>query len=289
MCQYRTYKAVADLARAEELAATTSPFTIEVQFLGGLTSGQEQAFVRAADRWTGIIVGDLPTVVLGGEVIDDILILAQGVPIDGTGKVLGQAGPTHLRPASGNSSALLPVRGIMSFDTADLARMEADDTLNDVITHEMGHVLGIGTLWERKGLLKDPRSSNPHFVGGAAMEEHGQLLGVPRPVPVPVENTGGPGTADAHWREAVLRDELMSGFIGAPGNPLSRLTAASLGDLGYQVDLDAAEPYALPDLLELAQAGELVAHTAPTGTGMVLPVIPVVLPSAQDASVAVSR
>jgi hypothetical protein len=35
MCTYRTYRAVADLARAEELATITSPFTIEVQFLGG--------------------------------------------------------------------------------------------------------------------------------------------------------------------------------------------------------------------------------------------------------------
>ncbi|MFF3763819.1 leishmanolysin-related zinc metalloendopeptidase [Streptomyces sp. NPDC001922] len=279
MCQHRTYKAVAELSRARELAATTSPFTIEVQFVGGLTSGQEQAFVQAADRWARVIVGDLPTVVLGGDVIDDILILAQGVPIDGTGKILGQAGPTHLRPPGADPSALLPVRGIMSFDTSDLARMESEETLNDVITHEMGHVLGIGTLWEPKGLLKDPRTANPNFIGDGAMDEHGQLLGG-TPAPVPVENTGGPGTADGHWRETVFRNELMSGFIATPGNPLSRLTAASLGDLGYQVDLAAAEPYELPDLLELARAGELVAHTAPTDAGMVLPVIPMVLPAA---------
>ena len=37
----------------------------------------------------------------------------------------------------------------MSFDTADLARMEADGSLTDVILHEMGHVLGFGTLWSR--------------------------------------------------------------------------------------------------------------------------------------------
>lgn len=35
MCTDRTYRAVADLARAEELTTTTSPFTIEVQSSGG--------------------------------------------------------------------------------------------------------------------------------------------------------------------------------------------------------------------------------------------------------------
>lgn len=279
MCTYRTYRAVADLARAEELATTTSPFTIEVQFLGGLTGAQERAFEQAADRWAHVIVGDLPTVVLGGDVIDDILILAQGVPIDGTGRILGQAGPTHVRSASANSGALLPVKGIMSFDTADLARMEDDGTLLDVITHEMGHVLGVGTVWEDKGLLKDPRSPNPNFIGAAAMDEHARLLGGGTAVPVPVESTGGPGTADSHWRETVFHNELMSGFVGSAGNPLSRLTVASMQDLGYQVDLDAAEPYELPDLLELARAGELVSHIAPIDRGLVLPVIPVVLPA----------
>jgi hypothetical protein len=71
----------------------------------------------------------------------------------------------------------------------------------------------------------------------------------------------------------------MSGFIAEAGNPLSRMTAASLGDLGYQVDIDAAEPYALPNLLELAEAGALVAHAAPVDNGMVLPTIPITVPA----------
>lgn len=275
---YETYHARADSRRAEVLAATTSPFTIEVRFLGGLNARQRAAFTAAADRWTRIIVGDLPSVRVDNEVIDDVLILAQGVSIDGPGKILGQAGPTHIRPASAGAAAFLTAKGIMSFDTADLATMDAAGTLNDVITHEMGHVLGIGTLWEHKGLLKRAGTSNPTFAGAGAMEEYRLIRGAGRRR-VPVENTGGPGTRDGHWRETVFRDELMSGFIAEPGNPLSRITAASLGDLGYQVDLDAGEPYVLPNLMALAEAGALVAHVAPIDVGIVLPVIPMVLPS----------
>ena len=154
MADYQVYEAKADAERAKALAATTSPYTIEVRFLGGLNATQQAAFTAAADRWTRIIVGDLPSVLVDGEVIDDVVIRAQGVAIDGPGKILGQAGPTHLRPASAGAAAFLTAKGIMSFDTADLAKMEAAGTLNDVITHEMGHVLGIGTLWDRKGLIK---------------------------------------------------------------------------------------------------------------------------------------
>jgi hypothetical protein len=278
VAEFETFVAEADAGRAESLAATSSPFTITIRFLGGLNARQRSAFTKAAERWTRIIVGDLPRARVDGEIIDDVLIQAQGSAIDGPGRILGQAGPSHVRPASAGAAAFLPVKGLMSFDTADLAKMATDGTLNDVIAHEMGHVLGIGTLWEQKGLLKRPRTSNPTFAGAGAMEEYRLLRGVARRRRVPVENTGGPGTADGHWRETVFRNELMSGFIAAPGNPLSRMTAASLGDLGYQVDLAAAEPYVLPNLVELAESGSLVPHAAPIDAGVVLPVIPITLP-----------
>jgi Leishmanolysin len=165
----------------------------------------------------------------------------------------------------------------MAFDGADLASMEQNGTLGDVITHEMGHVLGIGTVWDSKELLQDPGTNNPMFSGPRAMEEFGRLRGT-APRRVPVENTGGQGTADSHWRETLFRNELMSGFIAGPSNPISRVTAASLADMGYEVNMDAAEDFALPNLLELAESGSLTVHIAPINAGIVIPIIPLVLP-----------
>lgn len=273
-----SYQARASAQRAELLAATTSPYTIDVRFLGGLTETQKAAFTAAADRWVKVIVGDLPSMLVDGEVIDDVLILAQGTPIDGVGGTLGQAGPTHLRPASAGQAALLPAKGLMSFDTADLGQMEANGTLRDVITHEMGHVIGIGTVWRRKSLLNGAGTTDPRFTGTQATAEYKLLGGTGSGAGVPVENTGGPGTADSHWRETIFRNELMSGFISGTGNPISRMTVGSLADLGYQVDLDAAEPYQLPNLLQLAEEGLLVAHLAPIDAGVMLPIVPIVLP-----------
>jgi hypothetical protein len=269
-------------ARADEKVAkakgANAPFTIKVRFQGGLTATQQRAFRAAADRWSTIIVGDLPRVVINGEVIDDVLIEAGGSDIDGPGKVLGQAGPTHLRPATAGSAAFLPAKGTMMFDSADLDEMEENGTLVDVITHEMGHVLGIGTIWTNKGLLKGSGTQNPTFVGRGAMKEYGTLKGV-RATAVPVENSGGVGTRDSHWREVIFKSELMTGFISDGRNPISRLTVASLQDVGYTVDLTKAEAYALPNLMMLAEAGTLTPLSRRIEEGIMLPSIPVVLPA----------
>lgn len=274
----KLYKAVASASAAKKVGAAR-PFQITVRFRGGLTPTQQNAFKRAADRWAKVIVGDLPPVMIGGELIDDVLIEAEGVAIDGAGKILGQAGPTHLRPAH-SAAPFLPAKGIMSFDSADLASMQADGTLRDVITHEMGHVLGIGTIWTNKKLLKGAGTSNPTFVGPAAMKEFGRLKGHGAgATAVPVENHGGAGTADSHWRETVFQRELMTGFVGDKPNPMSRLTVASLEDIGYKVNMKKAERYKLPNLSSIAESGALMSHIAPIDRGVVLPIIPTVLPT----------
>jgi hypothetical protein len=270
--RYIAHKSVKASASAK---AIQSAYKIEVRFLGGLTTTQKDAFKTAADRWSRVIVGDLPSVIVGGEVIDDLLIEAQGVVIDGARGILGQAGPTNLRPANAGTSAFLPAKGLMSFDSSDLAQMEADGTLVDVITHEMGHVIGIGTIWEDKGLLVGAGTVNPRFTGSNAKRAFGQLRGT-GPTAVPVENLGEAGTRDSHWRESVFKNELMSGFISNVNNPLSRLTVASLQDLGYRVDLAAAEPYSLPDLQAIAERGLMLveaphAHALPILAPKVLP------------------
>lgn len=276
MSEYEVHYARADAGRALALAETESPFTIEVRFTGGLTQPQMDAFAAAADRWVKVIVGDLPDVEIDGERIDDVLVLAAGKEMDGPGHKLGQARITGWRPPSDQPWSLLPARGEMTFDTADLARMETAGTLRDVITHEMGHVLGIGGWWRVKDLLAGAGTENPAFTGPLAMAEYQKLRGgLGEPEGVPVENTGAPGTRDVHWREHDFGNELMTGFVNAAPNPLSRVTAASLGDLGYQVDIDAADQFALPELEGLVQ----VAYRVPCHDVEVSPSQPAELPS----------
>ena len=222
---------------------TSTNFAITLDFVGGLTANQRSVFKLAAARWAEVITGNLPRVTFpNGDTIDDVVIHAEGQAIDGPGRVLAQAGPTYVRVTNG-----LPYEGIMTFDTADLADMERDGTFKDIILHEMGHVLGIGSLWGRKELLAGTGTNNPEYIGDKAMVEYAKLLGEIMPRSIPVANTGGVGTAERHWRETTFEYELMTGYAEPRGAmPLSRMTVASLEDLGYEVNYEAADSYALP-------------------------------------------
>ncbi|MEM7453019.1 MAG: leishmanolysin-related zinc metalloendopeptidase [Planctomycetota bacterium] len=256
-----------------------SPFQIDVRFNGGITDAQKEAFDVAAARWSQVIVSEFAPVELpNGEVLDNLLIEASGEDIDGTGGILGSAGPQFLRPGS-----MLPVKGIMRFDSADLANMEANGSLVDVIIHEMGHVLGIGTIWGIKELLVGcdaPMSANPVFLGEKAITEFAALTEEGSDLPVPVANTGGSGTRCGHWRESIFGAELMTGFINTGTNPLSRLTIASLEDLGYDVNYHAADPYSIPTQFEMMMMGvgsDCSSQTCGMCNGSRKKIVPVIL------------
>ena len=210
-----------------------------------LTSSVRSILSEAARRWAKVIVGDLPGITDDdGTVIDDVLVDAAARDIDGPGGVLAQASPSAFREGPG-AAGKLPYRGLIEIDRDDLASLQASGQLLDVVTHEMAHVLGFGTMWEQERLLKDGGSSNPRFTGPVATAQYNLLFGR-NDSSVPVENDGGPGTHDTHWRESVFGNELLTGFVDDGRNLISRVTVGSLADLGYVVDLSAAEAYAAP-------------------------------------------
>jgi hypothetical protein len=240
----------------------TGQFDIQFVF-SGLNSAQRTIFRQAAQKWESIIVGDLPSATYNGQTIDDVVIHASATPIDGRGDILGQAGPDRVR-----SGSLLPYAGSMEFDSADMASMQSNGTLLGVILHEMGHVLGIGTIWKSKGLVAGARTSNSRFTGPQATAEFNRLFGQSRSG-VPLETGGGAGTRDSHWRESLFRSELMTGWVG-PGSsqPISRITVASLADIGYTVNMAAADRYTPPGLA-LAAASDSLADGLTSGSAAV--------------------
>ena len=215
-------------------AGDKGDFDITIIYTGSWTASLKSAFSEAVDVFESIIWGDEPsaTVSVGGNtmLVDDIAISAQLVDIDGVGGVLGSAGPTAIR-----SSSYLPIAGNMRFDSADAARLNSMGLWDDVIKHEMAHVLGSATLWQHKGLLSGTNTSNPLYHGVRAMEKYGEARGAGSPVPIPVEQDGGPGTALGHWDEQTFGNELLTGYLNAGSNPLSEMSAASFGNLGYDL------------------------------------------------------
>lgn len=216
-----------------EPALGNNSFDINVEFGSGFTDSQRSLFESAAGRWESIIIGDLPNI---GS-IDDVRIVAYASPIDGAGGTLAEATPLGLRAGS-----YLPFMGTMQFDSADLFSLEVSGELGDVIRHEIAHVLGFGTIWNEKGLVSGAGGNDPRYLGTQATAEYNARFGA-SDTGVPLENTGGEGTIDSHWRKSIFADELMTGSIESASQPISRITIGEFIDLGYTADISQADPY----------------------------------------------
>ena len=230
-------------------AKPANPFEI---LLRGVPAEFGPVFRQAAYQWRRRITADIPDlnhVTIPGGVcgagqsplndflVDDLIIDVSITDIDGPGGILGAAGPCFIR-----TTGKLPLLGLMQLDVQDLAVLRSEGTLGDVILHEMGHVLGIGSMWPDFGMVTGAGTADPQYTGPGGEQGWAEIGGAGS-VTVPVENTGGQGTADSHWRETSMPSELMTGYLSALVNPMSRVTVRSLGDLGYAVDPATADAY----------------------------------------------
>lgn len=240
----------------------TPLFDVAIDFTSAPSPAARAAFESAEARWEDLIVADLPDIPVnanlrqtcgipaGINTIDDLIIVANIQAIDGSGGILGQAGPRCVRQGS-----RLPFIGVMTFDSADVADLVAAGRFEAVVLHEMGHVLGIGSLWRSNNLLQNPSCPNGGAANGADTRYTGtqgvaawQSLGGTGDVPV--ENERGQGSCDGHWRErGTLERELMSPALSAT-NFLSIISMRSLVDLGYTVGPNSrADTFSLAPLV----------------------------------------
>lgn len=247
-------------ARQPVLPSSTQggPFDLQVVYPGNeIRAGERQAFDEAARRWSQVVVGDLSDSFVEQRhveqycegygysgPIDDLLLIADVTELDGPGGIVGMAGACIVR------SDGFPLVGLVVIDRYDIDQLTSTGDLYTVVLHEMGHVLDIShSGWQRRGLLSHDRekcleSRTVRFTGSTAMEEYGRLGGTGGEVPV--EDNAVVGTACSHWDHETFHSELMTGYLSHDAR-LSRLTIGALADMGYQVDMSAADEYSLDD------------------------------------------
>jgi hypothetical protein len=243
---------VAALAVSACLAnGAQASFNINISYSGSWTTAEQSAFTQAETFWESVITGYQPSFMQEAANYNvtptGINIAATSAYIDGVGNVLGSAGPTT---AWFGTTYVVANSGAMNFDSADMTAMVNNGSFAKVVMHEMGHVLGIGTLWTDNGVYVD---NSGHYTGANALAAYRSEFNQPGASYVPVELGGGTGTANGHWNEVDggagltgiqdaqgrdMRDEIMTGWLNnTPNAFISRTTKASLIDIGYTVNL----------------------------------------------------
>lgn len=247
-----------------DAAAPDPDFDIEIRYWPGTDPGdlERLRIEAAARRWERLIRSGLPDAVVRGdagcgagspdlrETVDDLVVFVRIVDID----ALAESGPCLVRRDG------LPVTGTIWLDGPGRLGQLRSAVLEALVMHELAHVLGFGSLWREKGLLRDSSvdgGDDPHFTGALARPEFDESGGTEWPrAKIPVDDSGTIGTADTHWRLVPFGEELMTPIIYYPDNPLSRVTAAAMADLGYDIDMAEAEPWAVPfSLSAIPRAG----------------------------------
>jgi hypothetical protein len=207
----------------------TAGYDIWFKFTGsGWTATLQKAFIDAGKYFTNLISADIGgDTYIKGIKVDDLYVTVDLKSIDGVGGILGQAGPTAVW-----STTELTAIGNMQFDSADAVNYSKLGLWDDIVTHELMHVLGFGSLWNY--------GVNPLVVGDKYTGSQGVAAyqssygGNPSATFIPVESSGGSGTAGSHWSETVLQNELMTGYINS-NNYLSKFSLMTLKDLGYPI------------------------------------------------------
>ncbi|WP_176439068.1 leishmanolysin-related zinc metalloendopeptidase [Puniceibacterium sediminis] len=247
--------------------AEASTFNIQLNFGSSISESQKTIFTVAKTFWESVITGykQAPGITS--------LVIAADTFVGASGGALGSAGPT-LGVTTANY--LYARVGSMNFDSVDLDTVSEANALA-IITHEMAHVIGFGTLWSGSklgysGYQELYVAGTGQYTGAYGLAQYQADFGLPSATFIPVELEGGAGTANAHWDEANNgsadglfaggKKELMTGWLNS-GSTVSATTIASFADLGYTTiytDLAASVP--LP-------AGGYLMFFALMGMGMI--------------------
>ena len=264
----------------QDASSNTRPFNIEFVFLEeysqsgkSFTDKEWEVIKEAGKEWEKIIVGDLPDHTFTedsiyrnlpyekGAQVDDIRIFVETIPLSAIeeDRVIGYGAANYeTRRLTTGLPSIGHIGLVHQEETAK--RFDTDwDDWRQLVMHQIGHALGIGSGNAWYALLED--DGQPYnrlsqlvdvkFVGKGATRAFNLLTGL-SDTGVPVVNYW---PLD-HWDPQVLPNDLMSldpgrGHLGRGSKKqwqgeITSVTINALADLGYTVSSDNQNPAGKP-------------------------------------------
>ncbi|GBG31199.1 Hypothetical Protein FCC1311_074202 [Hondaea fermentalgiana] len=202
----------------------------------------ETAITNAATNWSNVIRTEHDAITFeeetslsdfcgidytfaSGDSVDNLLILVQ-VIANGEDASFITAKPCIFAQSDDTYFTRVGVITVNS-DSSRTVKMLDHYHFEEIIEHEIGHVLGVGSLWDAFGLVD---ADSKTYTGSKGIWGYQLVGGAGESVPLDVNSS-----SIYHWSQSVFEDELMTGTQYGHDQPLSTLTVSSLRDLGYKV------------------------------------------------------
>lgn len=199
------------------------------------------ALAEAEALWEGVVTGYQPGISISGIsiTVDSFSSFAEASPTGAVtqgGFQLTTAGRVGINPEvidafvswNGTPGPVNPPPEYLGLNYVD-----------EILAHEIGHVLGIGTKWIVNGVYTNNTFQYTGQYGVAAYRQEFD----PNATFVPVEDAGGPGTPNTHWNQR-MRSSIQEGNPSDPWSldPRVFITNAAGRDFASELMTGALDP-----------------------------------------------
>ena len=191
---------------------------------------------RSWGPWDRSYFTGLPATGIASEIppngVDDLYIAIIVGDIDGPGGTFAEAIQTRTRNAAGRQEV---IAGRIRLDPEDIQNAFDSGIFEDLLVHEIGHVLGLGLLWNNN-------LNGTNYIGTNGLQAW-RDIGCTGNLPLQSASDKN------HWNEACLHSEIMTPLLQFNRkNRLSNITMGALEDLGLPVNRAEADPFGLDNL-----------------------------------------
>lgn len=250
-------------------------FSIDGSFTTSQRENLEDAIDYAEALWESVVTGYEPGISVSGIEIsvqpDATIGLADALVTSTTtqgGFVLATGGRIRVQPAVADFWASWDGTG----PTPPNTEFVGVNYLDDILAHEVGHMLGLGSLWVSNGLYVNGTNQYTGEHGLAAYQDEFDQSATF----IPVENAGGAGRRDVHW-DQIVRSSPEEGVPSDPWtqDPTLGITDDHGRDFAFELltatfDPDYGEPFLSHTTVQSLRDLGFTVVPEPTSTALLL-------------------